>query len=78
MKKDTLLKNIHDLKLLKHKLKADIRLQEEILGTGLLKLKASYSDQIRTSAMHYSQKIIATLIYRLIRSCFDRNFSIHM
>ncbi|MFO7658345.1 MAG: hypothetical protein R6W78_14905 [Bacteroidales bacterium] len=71
MKKDTQLKNIHDLKLLKYKLKADIRLQEEKLGAGLQKLRASYSDQIRTSAIHYSQKIIATLIYRLTRSCFD-------
>lgn len=65
------LKNIHDLKLLKYKLKADIRLQEEILGAGLLKLKASYSDQIRTSARLYSQKLIAALMYRMIRSRYD-------
>ncbi len=71
LKKDIQLKNIHDLKLLKYKMKAEIRLQEEILGTGLVKLSASFSDQLRASAMLYTQKLIATVAYRLIRSRFD-------
>jgi hypothetical protein len=70
LKKDNQLKNIHDLKLLKYKMKAEIRLQEEILGTGLVKLSASFSDQLRASAMLYIQKLIATVAYRLIRSKF--------
>lgn len=70
MKKTIELKNTYELKMTKQQMQYDVRLQEEILKSELLKFRTSFSDSVKTTVRKYSQKIITFILIGLLRGKF--------
>ena len=72
MKKGSQLKTLNDLELYKQQLQFEVKFQEEKLGRGLLQLKDSFYDKLKTSALNYLQKIGVFILFRMIQSRFRK------
>ncbi len=62
------IRNVHDLRLAKQTIKYDIRLKEEILKSGFIRFRQSFTDSLKRSARIMGQELAITVLLRIIRS----------
>ena len=59
-------KNVFELKLLKQKLIHKIEMREEVLESGIIKLRYSFSGLVKSTARSYSKRLAIYMLLRLI------------
>jgi hypothetical protein len=66
MKRTSHPKNVFELKLLKQKLIHNLEMKEEMLGSGITKLRYTFSGLVKSTARIYSQRVAMYMLYHLI------------
>jgi len=61
-------KNINDLRLLKQQLRSNVRLEEEIFGFGIERMRSSFADLARSAAKIYMQGLAIKLLTKVVQS----------
>lgn len=68
MKKVHRPKTIYELKLLKQQLSSNVKHNEDQLTIGMYKMRESFTNMLKASAVMYSQKLASNLMVKLFNS----------
>ncbi|MCB2197226.1 MAG: hypothetical protein KQH79_15305 [Bacteroidetes bacterium] len=61
-------KNITELKLLKQQLRSNVRLEEEVIGFGIERMRNTFADAAKSAAKIYLQGLAIKLLTKVVQS----------